>query len=144
MDATLTSIAFHQVQGEITGLISSKEHKLDELAGCINAILRHPSVPWHKLLTQRNRLEDDILELSLIIRLKQYELNRVRRMGNAPQTPAIDPGLISAFSLASPFPSCLSAFHPPASVVRSSRMDPNAAVIQLLKPRLKRCENSIN
>jgi hypothetical protein len=81
MDVTLTNMAYHQVQGEISNLISSKEHKLDELAGCINAIIHRPEHALDKLLPERNRLEDDILELSLVIRLKQHELNRVRHMG---------------------------------------------------------------
>jgi hypothetical protein len=86
MDATLTNMAFRQVQGEISDLISSKEHKLDELAGCINAIIHRPEHALDKLLPQRNRLEDDILELSLVIRLKQHELNRVRYTGYSTST----------------------------------------------------------
>jgi hypothetical protein len=65
-------------------LVTSKERKLDELARCINAIIRQPEHALDALLAQRNRLEDDILELSLIIHLKRAELNRARRMDSSP------------------------------------------------------------
>lgn len=84
MDTTLTQMALHQVEGEISGLVTSKERKLDELARCINAIIRQPEHALDALLAQRNRLEDDILELSLIIHLKRAELNRTRRMDSSP------------------------------------------------------------
>ena len=80
MDASLSHMAVSQVEVEITGLLSSKERKLEELSHCVNAILRRPEFALERLLAQRNRLENEVLELSLLIHLKEGELNRFKGM----------------------------------------------------------------
>jgi hypothetical protein len=81
MDASLSNLAFSQVEGEISGLLSTKQRKLDELSRCINAIIRRPEFALDRLLAQRNSLENEVLELSFQIHLKEGELNRFKRMG---------------------------------------------------------------
>ncbi len=81
MNASISNMAYSQVTGDISGLISSKERKLDELSRVINAIIRRPEFALDRLLAQRSRLENEVLELSLQIHLKEGELNRFKNLG---------------------------------------------------------------
>jgi predicted house-cleaning noncanonical NTP pyrophosphatase (MazG superfamily) len=76
LDTTLTNLAMHKVEEEIQGLATSKQVKLEELGKCINAILRLRGFSLQELLAQRHQLEKEILDLSLIIHLKEAELRK--------------------------------------------------------------------
>jgi hypothetical protein len=80
LDATLNQIAAAQVEQELSEVIHAKETKVNELGRCIQALLHLPAFSTEPLMSKRNHLEDEILELSHVINLKETELGKLHRM----------------------------------------------------------------
>ncbi len=80
--ATLSRFNLVETEQELSRLKSSKVKKLDELGRCLDEIIRMRGGVHSELLTLRQKLEEEILDINLNIHTKESTLSISRQVAN--------------------------------------------------------------
>jgi hypothetical protein len=79
---TLSRMGLFEAEEELKRLKSSKSTKLEELGRCLDEIIRLRTSVRQDLLTRRQSLEEEILDINLSIHTQESTLTISRQMAN--------------------------------------------------------------
>ena len=82
LTTTISRLNLVESEQELSRLKSSKTKKLDELGRCLDEIIRMRSRVHEELLSRRQKLEEEILDISLAIHTQESALSISRQVAN--------------------------------------------------------------